>query len=251
MNYDIPSTPISGAGPNSPLNDNCAPVIGQHGSAQLAVTAWTEAGMPQDRIVLGVPMYGRSYHVQKSVAFSSKSNTTLAPYPPYGQGNKPKGDRWNGDGELDVCGVFQPPGGSYAFWSLVESDFLNADGTPKRGILYRYDECSNTPYIYNTTSEIMIAYDDARSFAAKGDFIKVNGLKGFAAWESAGDFRNLLLDAIINGTVNGITQATHGSPQPSAKAPTKSSTASHLLFAPTMCWALILGVYCLLSWTAV
>lgn len=45
----------------------------------------------------------------------------------------------------------------------------------------------------------MISYDNPQSFKAKGDFIKSTGLRGFAAWEAAGDYKDLLLDAVRAG----------------------------------------------------
>ena len=42
----------------------------------------------------------------------------------------------------------------------------------------------------------MVSYDDTRSFAAKGQFINDAGLLGFAMWEAAGDYNDMLLDAI-------------------------------------------------------
>ncbi|KAG6873454.1 hypothetical protein C0995_015543 [Termitomyces sp. Mi166 len=175
---------------------DCAPSNSQHGSASSALAAWTTVGMPKDHIVLGVPMYGHSYRVRRDVAYADQSKTSLALYPPYDINDEPSGDRWNGNGGLDICGVYEPPAGTYAFWSLIDAGFLNADGSAKEGITYRYDACSQTPYVYNSTSEIMIAYDDPQSFSAKGNFIKSNGLRGFAAWESAGDYNDLLVNAI-------------------------------------------------------
>jgi len=52
------------------------------------------------------------------------------------------------------------------------------------------------PYVYNETSEVMISFDDPQSFAAKGNYIKETGLKGFAMWEAGGDYNDLLLDSI-------------------------------------------------------
>jgi len=42
----------------------------------------------------------------------------------------------------------------------------------------------------------MISYDDADSFTAKGDFIRNNGLRGYAMYEAYGDYNNILIDAI-------------------------------------------------------
>ena len=44
----------------------------------------------------------------------------------------------------------------------------------------------------------MVSYDDPTSFAAKGKFIAEQGLRGFAIWEAAGDYNNLLVDAVSN-----------------------------------------------------
>ena len=62
----------------------------------------------------------------------------------------------------------------------------------------------------------MVSYDDPESFskpytlltwqtkltlcpAAKGRYIQQSGLLGFAMWEAAGDYEDLLLDAIEEG----------------------------------------------------
>jgi len=42
----------------------------------------------------------------------------------------------------------------------------------------------------------MISFDNAQSFAAKGKYIKDAGLRGFALWEAASDYNNILIDAI-------------------------------------------------------
>lgn len=34
------------------------------------------------------------------------------------------------------------------------------------------------------------------SFAAKGNFVNVTGMAGFAMWEAGGDDKNMLLDSI-------------------------------------------------------
>ncbi|KAG2078202.1 hypothetical protein BDR04DRAFT_1147877 [Suillus decipiens] len=56
--------------------------------------------------------------------------------------------------------------------------------------------CSHTPYAYNETSQVMISFDNARSFSVKGRYIKDTGLRGFAMWEAAGDYDDILLDSI-------------------------------------------------------
>ncbi|KAG1739311.1 glycoside hydrolase family 18 protein [Suillus lakei] len=195
MDYDIWGSWSSAVGPNAPLNDSCAQSSEQQGSAVSAVKAWSNAGMPVDKIVLGVPSYGHSFSVKPSDAFVSGTKTLTA-YPAFNSSNQPVGDAWDNTGSVDSCGIYEGPGGTFNFWGLVDGGFLNSEGTTAPGIYYRFDSCSQTPYVYNETSEVMISYDNAESFAAKGTFIKNTGLLGYAMWQAGGDYDNILVDAI-------------------------------------------------------
>ena len=77
--------------------------------------------------------------------------------------------------------------------------------------------------MYNTESEVMVSYDDARAFGTpraqlpmaftnlrlqtglKGQFIYDTDLAGFAMWEAGGDSNDILLDAIRSGMNRGMT----------------------------------------------
>jgi len=144
MDYDIwgPWSPT--VGPNAPLNDTCTLPANQVGSAVSAVKAWTAAGMPVDQIVLGVASYGHSFSVLPSDAFVNGSMTEFVPYPKFNASNQPLGDVWDDPAGIDVCGVYQGPGGVFNFWGLVTSGFLTPGGKPAPGIYYRYDHCSQT-----------------------------------------------------------------------------------------------------------
>lgn len=145
MNYDVSGAWLDYVGPNAPLNDTCAPSANQQGSAVAAVKAWTAAGMPSHKIVLGVPAYGHSFTVVADEALDCTSDDDLiASFPPFEKAQQPKGDAWDGDGGLDQCGVQQGPGGTFNFWGMVANGFLNENGTAAAGIDYRFDECSQT-----------------------------------------------------------------------------------------------------------
>jgi chitinase len=67
---------------------------------------------------------------------------------------------------------------------MITAGYLNSDGTAASGITYLYDNCSQTvcsltnfrinvtafahkftqPFVYNSTSGVVISYDDATSF---------------------------------------------------------------------------------------
>ena len=45
----------------------------------------------------------------------------------------------------------------------------------------------------------MVSFDDAKSFEAKGEFIKNLGLGGFAMWDASGDYHDILINSIRQG----------------------------------------------------
>ncbi|KAG9311720.1 glycoside hydrolase family 18 protein [Chiua virens] len=197
MNYDVYGTFSSVTGPNSPLNDTCAPTSGQQGSAVSAVAAWTKAGFPTNKLVLGVAAYGHSFTVPSSTAVTGNS---LQLYTSFDKTNIPIGDSWDPTStSADVCG--NPPVGNgntgiYNFWALISDGFLSQNGTVASGMVGLYDECSQTPFVYNPSTQVLVSYDDAQSFTAKGKFIKSAGLAGFAIYEQGGDSNGILKGAI-------------------------------------------------------
>ncbi|KAF8199989.1 chitinase [Mycena galopus ATCC 62051] len=207
-NWTAGSPLIQRALPSSPLNDSCyADTPGAtgdglegRGSASSAIAAWVGAGMPRAQIVLGVPAYGHSFNVNASTAFlpGATSPPQLAPYPSYNTLNHSVGDSWDGTGGTNLCGAYVGPGGTWDFWALVQAGYLTANGSAAAGVPYRWDACSETPYLYaaNVSGGVLISYDNPQSFAAKGAFVRANGLAGFSMWEVGGDPNGVLLDAI-------------------------------------------------------
>ena len=45
----------------------------------------------------------------------------------------------------------------------------------------------------------MVSFDNAKSFKAKGEFIKNYNLGGYAMWEAAADYKDILIDSIREG----------------------------------------------------
>lgn len=219
MDYDVFGPGWSKvAGPNAPLNDTCAPSGQQDGSAVSAVQAWTSAGFPANQIVLALAAYGHGFVVDSTAAFDTSNSgavasttstsmppgtTLLAAYPPVANSSNPQGDPtdvWSAGGAVDECGRVTQPGwgGVWNFAGMISGGYLDQNGTAVAGLGYRFDTCSQTPYIYLEDRQTMVAYDDPTSIAAKGKFIAEQGLRGFAIWEAAGDYKDLLLDAVSN-----------------------------------------------------
>ncbi|KAJ3713157.1 glycoside hydrolase family 18 protein [Lentinula raphanica] len=224
MNYDVYNILSPHAGPNSPLNDSCAPQNDQIGSATSSVRAWTDAGMPANQILLGVAAYGHSFVVPESTAFQSSSTTNITNvYPSFNKSAEHLGDKWDTSGGVDVCGNFSGPSGVYSYWGLADAGYINQDGTPKSGVGYLFDNCSQTPFVYDRSNQTWVSYDNVQSFALKGEFIKSNGLGGFSMWETAGDLNNTLLDSIqsaINTSNGSSDNTTH---QPADSTPSSAS----------------------------
>ncbi|EMD39774.1 glycoside hydrolase family 18 protein [Gelatoporia subvermispora B] len=196
MDYDVWGSWDSTVGPNSPLNDTCAPAADQGGSAASAAKLWEAAGFPSSKIVLGVASYGHSFFVPASDAFTCAGCSTLKAFPAYDAAKQPLGDKWDNLTNVDQCGAVSGPSGVFDFFGLIDGGFLNPDGSVASGIDYRFDSCSQTAYVYNATSSVMVSFDNAQAFAAKGNFIKSSNLRGFAIWEAGGDSNDILLDSI-------------------------------------------------------
>ncbi|KAF7348538.1 Glycoside hydrolase family 18 protein [Mycena venus] len=201
MNYDVWGSWSPTVGPNAPLNDSCAPAADQDGSAVSAVNAWTTANFPanqenlKSQITLGVAAYGHSFSVTPSAAINKMGSIAL--YPSFDSSVQPIGSADTpGDTSLDPCGDPNGVSGIFTFAGLIAGGFLNSNGTAANGIGYVFDSCSQTPFVYNQTSQVMVSYDDATSFAAKGRFINAQGLLGFAVWDVTGDQNDILLDSL-------------------------------------------------------
>jgi chitinase len=191
MNYDTNGQWSTGVGPNAPLDDSCSSF--PTGSATKALKAWTDAGFPAEQIVLGVPAYGHSFNVTPANALNSSGN--LASWPAFTKAPLTS--------TLDQCGNAEPEVDTLTFSDLITKGYLNDDGTPASGVKHLFDNCSQTPFLYDGTKQLMVSYDDPQSFAAKGDFIVANDLLGFSMWDITGDKNDVLVDAISKAA--GVT----------------------------------------------
>ncbi|KAF9268383.1 glycoside hydrolase family 18 protein [Marasmius fiardii PR-910] len=201
MNYDIWGHWSASVGPTAALNDSCAAPANQQGSAVSSVAKWTAAGVPLNKLLLGLPTYGQGFTVKVVDAFKNGSTTELAEYPPFSPSNRPNGDQWDGvAGAVDVCGVVNPAGGMFTFQGLINEGYLATDGAPK--LPYRFDNCSKGAFVYNAEKQVMVAYDSAETWQAKGKYIKETDLAGFSIWSSAGDSNDILLDSVRGALFN-------------------------------------------------
>lgn len=127
-------------------------------SADRAVKKHVEAGVPIEKLVMGIAFYGRSWKGAAS--------------------NK------NGLYQQATSG-----GGEYPFKRI--DTLIN-----KHGFVKYWDEIAQAPYLWNADSAIFVSYDDEKSIKKKCDYIKEKNMGGAMFWEYSTDVNNKLLHVI-------------------------------------------------------
>jgi chitinase len=142
-------------------------------SADTAINYYVTQGVRKDKLVLGMPVYGRSFL------------NTDGPGKPY-SGIAPSGWAWStGNWEAGVWDYKALPRKGEGWTQFVKAFDIVAS--------YSYDEAERT----------MISYDTKDIAARKAQYIKDNGLGGAMFWETSGDKAGN--DSLI-GTVSLLLQ---------------------------------------------
>jgi chitinase len=149
---------------SDPLTGNHAPLYtdpadARNYSADASVKAFEQAGVPAEKILLGVPFYG---HVWGEVP-----------------------DRNHG---LMQPGKAVP--GAYAPYHAITETMLN------EGYVRYWDQAASVPYLYNSDKHIFVSYEDPESLADKCHYVLTHKLGGVMFWEYSGDQSGALLGAI-------------------------------------------------------
>jgi chitinase len=141
-------------------------------SADRSVREYEKAGVPAEKIVLGVPFYG---HVWGQVQATNH-------------------------------GLFQPGQpipNAYANYAVIASTMLG------QGYTRYWDAPASAPYLYNAEKQIFVSYEDPESLALKCKYVNEQHLKGVMFWDYAGDPSGTLLGAIDSG-LNSGAETHHG-----------------------------------------
>lgn len=150
--------------PSDPIANNHAPLFTdpadpKQGSANDSVLRMEKAGVPSEKIVLGVPFYG---HVWGEV-----------------------GDKNHG--------LFQhgkPVKGDWAPYAVISTEWIN------HGYTRYWDAAAQAPYLYNAEKQLFVSYEDPESLAAKCSYVLKNKLGGVMFWEYSGDASGVLVKTI-------------------------------------------------------
>lgn len=159
MTYDIHGSWDSLTGLNAPLFRDPNSKFFSEWSVQDAVRTYLNNGVQANKLVMGVPFYGRIYNQV---------------YP------------------LN-SGLYQSfaGGGSALSYSTIETNYLN-----QNGFIRYWQSDSKVPWLFNGTQ--FISYDDEESIGYKTDYIKSMGLGGAMMWELSQDPNRVLITKINN-----------------------------------------------------
>lgn len=129
-------------------------------NADASVKQHLAAGIPADKLVLGVAFYGRGF----------------AGVNPLHYGLNQQYERFEA---------------AHPYAELVR-DFID-----KQGFVREWDAQAKAPYLWNAASRTFITYDDPESIAIKAEYARSHHLGGMMFWELSQDYRGELLDTIV------------------------------------------------------
>jgi len=118
------------------------------------------AGIPPEKLVLGVAFYGRGFTGVKPINH----------------------------------GINQPYARFEAEHSYAELRQKLIGGA---GFVRGWDDRAKAPYLWNAASKTFISYDDPQSLAIKADYVREHHLAGMMFWELSQDYDDELLDVIV------------------------------------------------------
>lgn len=129
---------------------------------------YLNAGVSPDKIVMGAPLYGRT---------------------------------WQGVSSDNNGGLFQSATGagtgSWENGMIDYKDLHNKLETDKSYVRY-WDDQAKVPYVYNAQKGFFSTYEDTQSLGHKLDYVQDNGLGGMFFWDVSGDLAGNNSDSLIN-----------------------------------------------------
>ena len=139
-------------------------------SVDSSVRGYLAVGVPKEKLVVGVPFYGRAFGgVDAAGDGLFQKHDRKAPRPP-------SGDEWT-------------------YRNLVGGNLL--DG---KTFARHWHDKAMVPWLYDPRSHIMVTYDDPQSILKKAQYARDNGLGGVMIWElSQDDADSSLLRAVNEG----------------------------------------------------
>lgn len=156
MSYDFFTV-----GPQAGHHTNLYPSgkVDDEQSGHRAVALYKQAGVPAEKLVLGIAFYGRAWQLQTA-------NPAVFPR------TITKVERGSG-------------------YTFIKDSLLTNPAYQRR-----WDRRAKAPYLYNATLNRFVSYDDEQSVKAKCRYVRKKGLAGVMFWEYFSDPKAYLLNAI-------------------------------------------------------
>jgi len=173
MTYDLHGGWESTTNFNAPLYPSSTSPAASEASLNVdaAIQTYLDAGVPSDKIVMGVPFYGRGWSGVPSTDLGLYQTSTGLP-----------------DGTYEA--------GIYDYHHIVD---LMSDPVWIRSV----HEETMVPWLYNGTEGIFISYDDEESFGHKLDYVSEHDLGGVMFWELSGDTEDHVLIDLLYSRLGG------------------------------------------------
>jgi chitinase len=137
-------------------------------SAHQTVKDFIQAGVPAEKLVLGIAFYGKEV-IASNGANNGLGQPILLPKP-------------------TERGIFSKLGSGF---TSIKENFIN-----NNGYSYFWDDDAKAPYLFNSETNSFITYDDEQSTKLKSIYAKENNLAGVFFWEYFNDPAHYLLNVI-------------------------------------------------------
>ncbi|NEW08200.1 chitinase [Paenibacillus sp. SYP-B3998] len=181
MTYDFYGPWDSSSNMVAPLyHDPSDPSGNTQFSVDYVVNMYLNKGVPASKLAIGEPFYGYGW-----------KGCSAGP---------------NGNGLYQSCSGEATGGSSgstYDFAFLQSNGFLSKDVSGYytiggQGFTRYWNNTTKTPFLYNSTTQIFITYDDEQSIHLKNEYLKTKGLRGGMFWELNADSNKTLQTIVSN-----------------------------------------------------
>jgi chitinase len=158
---------INHTGHNAPLWGSAEEPDGFNYSGHGGISEWLRRGMPADKLLLGLPYYGKAFQAMTGPGPNLSYPGRFAPIDPAmnTSGNCPQGT-WA-----------DTPDGTLSYWDLVNR-YVNLNGWTSY-----WDEEQAVPFLYKDQGSYWISYDDPASLRGKAGYANLQNLGGVFVWE--------------------------------------------------------------------
>jgi len=128
-------------------------------SGDKAYTLYRKEGVPAEKLVLGIPFYGRSWIMKTddNMGINRQVDSTVR-------------------------------GGGYTF--IKDSIMI------RPGFVRHWDEKAKVPYLWNAETRQLVSFDDEESIKYKCEYVKERNMAGVMFWQYASDPKEYLLTAV-------------------------------------------------------